>query len=76
MDIQFLANNVTKALEQKTSQVINGGTWYLLDDAATLDIAVTGFSGKFGVVELTNSKLKIKKYHACWRCRYRDNYGF
>ncbi|MCF0056146.1 hypothetical protein [Dyadobacter sp. CY356] len=60
MDIQFLSNNVTKALEQKTSQVINGGTWYLIDNDATLDIAVTGFSGKFGVVELTNSKLRLK----------------
>ncbi|MEO6685180.1 MAG: hypothetical protein ABIN24_04415 [Dyadobacter sp.] len=60
MDIQFLANNVTKALEQKSSQVINGGTWYLIDNAATLDIAITGFSGKFGVVELTNSKLRLK----------------
>jgi hypothetical protein len=60
MDIQFLANNVTKALEQKNSQVINGGTWYLIDNDATLDIAVSGFSGKFGVVELTNSKLRLK----------------
>lgn len=60
MDIQFLANNVTKALDQGNSQVINGGTWYLIDDAATLDITVTGFSGKFGVVELTNSKLRLK----------------
>ena len=60
MDIQFLANNVTKALDQGNSQVINGGTWYLIDDAATLDITVTGFSGKFGVVELSNSKLRLK----------------
>lgn len=60
MDIQFLSNNVTKALEQKTSQVINGGTWYLIDNDATLDIVITGFSGKFGVVELTNSKLRLQ----------------
>lgn len=60
MDIQFLANNVTKALERKTSQVLNGGTWYLIDEAGTLDIAVSGFSGKFGVAELTNSKLRLK----------------
>jgi hypothetical protein len=60
MDIQFLANNVTKALERKTSQVLNGGTWYLIDDSGTLDIAVSGFSGKFGVAELSNSKLRLK----------------
>ena len=60
MDIQFQANNVTKALERKTSQVLNGGTWYLIEEAGTLDIAVSGFSGKFGVAELTNSKLRLK----------------
>jgi hypothetical protein len=60
MDIQFLANNVTKALDRGDSHVINGGTWYLIDNATTLDIVIDGFSGKFGVVELTNSKLKLK----------------
>lgn len=61
MDIQFQANNVTKALERNTSQVLNGGTWYLIDDSNTLDIAVSGFSGKFTVAELTNSKLRLKR---------------
>lgn len=60
MDIQFLKNNVTKALDRGSSQVINGGTWYLIDEAKTLDINIIGFAGQFGVVELTNSKLRLK----------------
>lgn len=60
MDIQFLANNVTKAIDQKSSQVINGGTWYLMNESKTLDIKISGFSGEFGVEELSNSKLRLK----------------
>ncbi|KAA6441206.1 hypothetical protein FEM33_03545 [Dyadobacter flavalbus] len=60
MDIQFLQNNVTKAIDQGSKQVINGGTWYLINDNKTLDIKISGFSGAFGVEELTSSKLRLK----------------
>jgi hypothetical protein len=60
MDIQFLQNNVTKALDRGSSQVINGGTWYLKDESKTLDIDIVGFAGKFVVEELTNSKLRLR----------------
>jgi hypothetical protein len=60
MDIQFLQNNVTKAIDQDSKQVINGGTWYLMDENKVLDIKISGFSGEFGVEELTNSKLRLK----------------
>ncbi|WAC12947.1 hypothetical protein [Dyadobacter pollutisoli] len=60
MDIQFLQNNVTKAIDQDSKQVINGGTWYLMNDNKVLDIKISGFSGEFGVEELTNSKLRLK----------------
>jgi hypothetical protein len=60
MDIQFLQNNVTKAIDQNSKQVINGGTWYLINGNATLDIKISGFSGEFGVEELTNSKMRLK----------------
>ncbi|NIJ54943.1 hypothetical protein [Dyadobacter arcticus] len=60
MDIQFLQNNVTKAIDQNSKQVINGGTWYLTNENKTLDIKISGFSGEFGVEELTNSKLRLK----------------
>jgi len=60
MDIQFLQNNVTKAIDQGSKQAINGGTWYLINDNKTLDIKISGFSGEFGVEEITNSKLRLK----------------
>ncbi|WP_031527653.1 hypothetical protein [Dyadobacter crusticola] len=60
MDIQFMQNNVTKAIDQKSKQVINGGTWYLIDEGAILDISISGFAGKFGVEELTNSRMRLK----------------
>jgi hypothetical protein len=60
MDIQFLQNNVTKAIDQGSKQVINGGTWYLTNENRTLDIKISGFSGEFGVEELTNSKMRLK----------------
>lgn len=60
MDIQFQQNAVVKAIDQRSSQVINGGTWYLIDEEATLDIKISGFSGEFGLQELSNSKMKLK----------------
>jgi hypothetical protein len=60
MDIQFLQNNVTKALDRNSSQVVNGGTWYLKDEAKTLDINIIGFAGQFTVVELTSNKMRLQ----------------
>jgi hypothetical protein len=60
MDIQFLQNNVTKAIDQRSKQVINGGTWYLLKEGSILDIKISGFAGEFGVEELTNNKMRLK----------------
>lgn len=56
-DIQFFDNNVTKALDRVSKQVVNGGTWYLIEEGQTLDIQVSQFKGKFGIKELTTSKL-------------------
>jgi hypothetical protein len=60
MDIQFLANNVTKAFDRGSSQVLNGGTWYLKEESKILDINIAGFAGQFGVEELSNSKMRLK----------------
>ncbi|ACT91301.1 hypothetical protein [Dyadobacter fermentans] len=60
MDIQFQQNARVNALDQKSSQVINGGTWYLINEDKTLDIKIIGFAGEFGLEELTNSKMRLK----------------
>lgn len=60
MDIQFQQNATVKALDQNSSQVINGGTWSLINEEKALDIKISGFSGEFGLEELTNSKMRLK----------------
>lgn len=60
MDIQFQQNATVRAFDQESNQVINGGTWNLIDDDKTLDIKIIGFSGEFGLQELTNSTMKLK----------------
>ncbi|OJV15935.1 MAG: hypothetical protein BGO21_30665 [Dyadobacter sp. 50-39] len=60
MDIQFQQNATVRALDQSSSQVINGGTWYLINEEKALDIKIVGFSGEFGLEELTNSRMKLK----------------
>ncbi|MBO9616351.1 MAG: hypothetical protein J7619_26910 [Dyadobacter sp.] len=60
MDIQFQQNATVRALDQNSSQVINGGTWYLINEEKALDIKIVGFSGEFGLEELTNSKMRLK----------------
>lgn len=58
-DIQFFENNVTKAIDRVSKQVVNGGTWYLIDGEQTLDIEVSQFKGKFGLKELTSSRMVL-----------------
>ncbi|TDB64442.1 hypothetical protein [Arundinibacter roseus] len=58
-DIQFFDNNVTKALDRVSKQVVNGGTWYLIENEQTLDIEVSQFKGKFGIKELSRSKMTL-----------------
>jgi len=60
MDIQFQQNATVRAFDQGTSQVVNGGTWSLINDGKTLDIKIIGFSGEFGLEELTNTTMKLK----------------
>lgn len=58
-DIQFFDNNVTKALDRTSKQVVNGGTWYLIENNEVLDIEVSQFKGKFPIKELSRSKMTL-----------------
>ncbi|WP_373511488.1 hypothetical protein [Persicitalea sp.] len=58
-DIQFFENNVTKAIDRTSRQVVNGGTWYLKENDQILDIEINAFKGKFGIKELTRAKLTL-----------------
>jgi hypothetical protein len=58
-DIQFFDNNVTKAFDRTSKQVVNGGTWYLIENNEILDIEVSQFKGKFPIKELSRSKMTL-----------------
>lgn len=60
MNIEFVAGNKVYARGIADPQVINGGTWYLIEDSKILDIDIVSFKGKFGVEELSNSKMRLK----------------
>lgn len=60
MNIEFVAGNKVYARGIADPQVINGGTWYLIEDSKVLDIDIVSFKGKFGVEELSNSKMRLK----------------
>ncbi len=59
MDIQFFDNNVAKALDKTSRQVVNGGTWYLKENDQVLDIEISQFKGNFGVKELSRNKMSL-----------------
>ncbi len=60
LDYEFRDDNVTRAKDRVTKQILNAGTWYLLDANQTLDIDILGFKGKFKVVEISKSKLVLQ----------------
>lgn len=60
LDYEFRDDNVTRAKDRITKQILNAGTWYLLDANQTLDIDILGFKGKFKVVEISKSKLVLQ----------------
>ena len=43
-----------------SKQIINAGTWTFIESDTKIDVNVTGFSGKFEVVELTTTKLVLR----------------
>ncbi|RIV24038.1 hypothetical protein DYU11_13830 [Fibrisoma montanum] len=64
LDMQFKADKTVRAVDKNTKQVINGGTWELVDDNRAIDVNVTGFKGKFPIVELTRSRKLILRQQA------------
>ncbi|MFN8356240.1 MAG: hypothetical protein U0Y10_17415 [Spirosomataceae bacterium] len=60
LDIQFKDNNVVRAADKVSKQIINAGTWTFIESDTKIDVNVTGFSGKFEVVELTTTKLVLR----------------
>ncbi len=60
-NIQFTDKNIARAIDRSTKQIINGGTWYLVQNNEALDINVTGFMGIFPIIDLSRTKLIIRQ---------------
>ncbi len=61
MSIEFLNNNRVRAVDLRSNQVLNGGTWYLKDDDTNMSIEVVGFTGDFKVIQLTSTTLTLQQ---------------
>lgn len=59
VNIEFREPDITRAIDQDSKQVINGGTWKLMENNTVLDVDVTGFKGKFKLAELSRTKLVL-----------------
>lgn len=59
VNIEFKDPDITRAIDQDSKQVLNGGTWKLIENNTVLDVDVTGFKGKFKIAELTRTKLVL-----------------
>lgn len=59
VNIEFRDPDITRAIDQDSKQVLNGGTWKLAENNTILDVDVTGFKGKFKLAELSRTKLVL-----------------
>lgn len=57
-EFQFSGN--VRGLDRLTRQVVNQGIWEFKDLEQSIDVRVTGFSGVFTIIELTNQKLILE----------------
>lgn len=60
LDYEFRDDNVTRAKDRITKQILNAGTWYLIESNQKLDIDILGFKGQFKVVELSKTKMVLQ----------------
>jgi hypothetical protein len=60
LDIEFRDNNVTRARERVTKQIVNTGTWYLVDNNKVMDINAIGIKDKFEVIMIEKNKLILR----------------
>ncbi|MCU0327183.1 MAG: hypothetical protein MUF45_18445 [Spirosomaceae bacterium] len=60
LEIEFRSNNVTRARDRQTKQIVNTGTWYLIENNKYIDIDAQGIKGKFELVLVQRDKLIIR----------------
>jgi len=60
LDYEFRNDNVTRAKDRITKQILNAGTWYLISNNQVLDIDILGFKGQFKVIEISKTKIILQ----------------
>ncbi|AFK03944.1 hypothetical protein Emtol_2809 [Emticicia oligotrophica DSM 17448] len=60
LDYEFRDDNVTRAKDRITKQILNAGTWYLIQDNQVLDIDILGFKGQFKIIVLSKDKMVLQ----------------
>jgi hypothetical protein len=75
MDIQFQQNATVRAFDQDPARWSTEEHGSLINEERTLDIKIIGFSGEFGLEELTSSRMKLKKKMPVNAYRAGSRYG-
>ncbi len=60
LDFEFRADNVVRARERITKQIVNGGSWKFTADKTAINIDIPGLKGQFKVKELSRNKLILQ----------------
>ena len=58
---QFRENNIVRALDRTTKQIINAGEWTFTADNKAVNVNVSGFKGDFPLIELTAKKMILRQ---------------
>jgi len=61
MNIEFQTGNKVFARGVSDPQVVNGGTWYIIEEGKALDIDVSMIKGAFYIEELSNTKMRLRR---------------
>ena len=60
LEFEFISDNRVRGRDRISKQILNAGTWYLIESDKVLDIDVLGFTGKFKVIELSKTKMILQ----------------
>lgn len=61
LEFNFKSNNQVTASDKLTKQIINGGTWQLVDNENSIDVNISQLKDRFGLVEISRSKMVLRK---------------
>lgn len=60
LEFEFIADNRVRGRDTKSKQILNAGTWYLVDNDTAINIDIIGFAGNFKVVSLSKTKMILQ----------------